>query len=394
MLRLPAAFVSLVAAATLGATVPSPSPLTLVAPTTDPNGYPFNPMWAYQAAGFVSDPKVMYSQNHCPLGDAPEDADPCPMTSSLLPAAPVCNYFQHDGSTPYFGNCTSDNVQIDERTPTFMYAAGFVAFGCYNFDLQDLQWSSVHGHVNWGPATYEGTLRFSDSNQVGDHGPRALGLLPIGDGDVDFMLEPTDHYSGLLAGNRTAARVGLPGNDGMTIEMNIPEVLPKISALPYWHDFQENQEHEVAESATPSPAPAVVIGLLGVDTKHGAHAELHPVYGLAVLYRDGKGAAWNIFARNWGYEGGCSASPHSLGAPGKGSQRAGTLAFKLNVSGYSLDLHNSKGSSTDGEMWESPKLLGNEKALVTVHLETEQNNNIAWYQLALLPTSVPVASMR
>ncbi len=370
------------AIAGLGAAAASRPPLTLVIEQHDLNGYPLNAKWAYQVDGGPI-PSAGFNTSHCPVGDASVDSSPCPGTSPLLSATEVCNFFKHDGALPAFGaGCTTDPVAIDERpTPSLLFSSGFVAFACYYLDNADLMPPSVHGHIDWQPATYTGTLRYSDSNQVGDHGPHFFfGLLPSGDGDLDFMLEPDDHQSGLLAGNRSAQRVGLEGNDGMTVELNIPEVLAKTTALPYWKRFSENLQYEVVASATPSPSPAVVIGLLNVDTKHYAHTELHPVYGLAILDQGSGGRkAWDIFARDWGYGGGCSASRHPL------IPLEHKLRFTLWIpEKYGLDLAKSFGSSLNEQPWDTPISIGPDHVLVaSARFRSPSERAVQWYHLAL-----------
>jgi hypothetical protein len=238
---------------------------------------------------------------------------------------PACNHFLFDDLANGFNKCTADKIYVDERPrPSWWFASGFVTFACYYEkegvqDSQDLLPPSVHGHVDWRPVTYSVDLRFSDSNEVGGDGPRWprwLQILPAGDGDLDVMLEPEDHFSGLLGGNRTVHHVGEGGNDGMTVELNIPEVLPRLNSLPYWSYVSTHLDELARAANTPAPRKAIVIGLLGIETKHLNHTELHPVYGIALASKKNKDTVeWELFARNWGYEGGCSASPHPLTAP-------------------------------------------------------------------------------
>jgi hypothetical protein len=65
---------------------------------------------------------------------------------------------------------------------------------------------------------------------------------------------------------------------------------------------------------------AVVTGLVGIDTVHGASAELHPVYAIAIRTMPEYAAPtsglpadqWAFFARNFGDEGYCSENGHPL----------------------------------------------------------------------------------
>src|SRR5262249_29672942 len=62
---------------------------------------------------------------------------------------------------------------------------------------------------------------------------------------------------------------------------------------------------------------AIMTGLLGLDVQHDGHAELHPIYAMAVRTTESltqgpnpKVDCWAIFARNWGNEGFCSNHDH------------------------------------------------------------------------------------
>ena len=58
---------------------------------------------------------------------------------------------------------------------------------------------------------------------------------------------------------------------------------------------------------------AVIVGLLGLDAVHGAHAEMHPVYGLAIHTDSSEqNDRWQVFARNSGDEGECAGNQHYL----------------------------------------------------------------------------------
>lgn len=258
-------------------------PLNLIVAQRDVNGLPLNPQWNYQSAS---------------LG-AP----------SLLRAEGPCARFHRTSEGVDMHGCTSDGIAVDERSPGAILPP--LAFACAHssplFDrYEDLDTDSVHGHLNWGTATYTGTLSLHDF---------------AADGDWDFMLEPSDHYSGLLAGNR------VDDNDGLTVETNDREVFGALTGSPWWSTLRARVGRH---DTTLHLGRAVVIGLFGIDTKHLAHTELHPVYGLAVNVtdpRDSGRQTWEIFARNWGYEGACSRLFHvaldSAGVP------INALAFAL-----------------------------------------------------------------
>jgi hypothetical protein len=82
----------------------------------------------------------------------------------------------------------------------------------------------------------------------------------------------------------------------------------------WWNGFNDDAHvHALVDH------DARIIGLLGIDTEHGPHAELHPVYVFQVRAPSQKipGGApildtWGIFIRNWGNEGECGGSQHYL----------------------------------------------------------------------------------
>lgn len=356
--------------------------LTLVIAQRDPNGLPFDPHWAYQDLSPAERAGALYADNHCPSADPKADRS---CSGRLLFADRACNHFVPDGTTPTFNGCTSDPVSIDERPhPSLLFSSGILAFACYYLTdgPEELVPASVHGHIDWQPVTFDGTLRFSDANVVGrDAGPRApdfLKVLPIGDGDLDFMLEPSDGYSGLLAGNRTASHIGMLGNDGLTVEINSSEVQPELAALPWWSSLMERLRQYARRTAQLAPMPAIVVGMFGIDTKHLSHTELHPVFGLAVeSARTENTEVWDVFARSWGYEGSCSNALHVLeGANGP----LGRLTFTLPVpAGYTIDA--SASSANDATAWTSSRTGAN--MTVTARLAPPSQREIVWYHLVL-----------
>jgi hypothetical protein len=105
-------------------------------------------------------------------------------TNGRVPdAGQLCNNFHDEGDNLQLGNpsCTTQRPTVDEPSvwsdPAFWtvcQASGGVA-------------GAVHGHINWGLATYTGKLFFTDhSNPV----PSGLG-----DDDYDMTLQRTDQAS-------------------------------------------------------------------------------------------------------------------------------------------------------------------------------------------------------
>ncbi len=248
--------------------------LTLILTGTDPNGFWLNPVWKYQPA-------------------------------ELLDAAKACNGFPR-GSNPVAA-CSKDNVAID--APEYIgLVQRIFAWTCTHFENPGLSADSVFGHVNWRPVTMTGDLYFADY-QFEFPGSILYSTLP-GDGDYDFFLRRHDQ-SVYLSGNST------PANPGITVEFSERETLRHVQHG-WWQEFRRrvfrDRDFSYAADmlADSSGEQDVVIGLLGIDTKHVPHTELHPAYALAARIRDGQGVGWAIFARNWGSEGGCSSQPHDL----------------------------------------------------------------------------------
>jgi hypothetical protein len=250
---------------------------------TDANGFPLNPDWAGQAGR--------------PHGTA-ERPD--------IDATVACDYFHKRGGRLAVEMCTTQPVEVDERRPFRGALPDLLAYACrFVVDPRErLDRSSVHGHINWQVATYTGTVSFDDFQD-----PRISPAHPKpGDGDLDFTLKRTDHRGYVAASS-------LLEDSGMVLEANRHE----LGALdsPWWKGFREAFERP-GRSADARPllhdAPAIAIGLLGIDTKHGAHTELHPLYALfaRVSAAGVRPEHWVYFARDRGYEGACSMHQHFL----------------------------------------------------------------------------------
>jgi hypothetical protein len=233
----------------------------------DPNGIPVNPVWRAQidTGGNKVDvtPCDRFLKNPPPCTDWPTDRDVVPLGSPL---------------------------------------------GIYHYVFERIwHWKPrVHGHVNWGPATYTGRASFED------HQAAKLGLLL--DDDYDLALDVASN-AGLTLGNA----------NGIALEYKASETIEHFTSPPtYWSRLRatvDTDEPFLGLSFNYRQAKtllhdrcAIVIGLLGIDTEHDFSTELHPVWGMAVE-TSAPGAdesAWALFARNWGNEGNLSAHQHVL----------------------------------------------------------------------------------
>jgi hypothetical protein len=178
-----------------------------------------------------------------------------------------------------FKACTHDHPYIDY----FKCGVGGVPCNGHN---------RLKGHVDWGPATFEGRVALL---------PGCWLLL---DGDVDFNLK-------------------VPGFQRLGVEFATYETFKYFSADDWWSGFRFKRylefpligvtHHTGRRGCAASGwrdqlenARAVVTGILGLDNEHEAHPELHPVFALAVqtVAEPGR-SVWQVFVRNWGNQGDC-----------------------------------------------------------------------------------------
>jgi hypothetical protein len=155
----------------------------------------------------------------------------------------------------------------------------------------------VHGHLNWGSATYTGRLTWQGWT-----------------GDTGFW-EDGDYNFGLSVPNNAGLASGTPDDGpGLHLEFNESEV---EFAGPLWKAL-----FEAVQGSSGDPArlvngkTAVVTGLFGIDGVHnGGYSESHPVYAMAVLTSTTQGQnsldqTWDFFIKNFGNEGMCSERQH------------------------------------------------------------------------------------
>ena len=121
-----------------------------------------------------------------------------------------------------------------------------------------------------------------------------------------YVLLPTTHFA-----------ITVRGFSGLTMEFNSSEVIDHMPEG-WWNQLHQAVDSNALHNDWSNPQNMVdgkeakVIGLLGVDTKHHYHAELHPLseWPLKSLRATAVGNLPEVFARNWGDEGGCSRYQH------------------------------------------------------------------------------------
>lgn len=162
----------------------------------------------------------------------------------------------------------------------------------------------LSGHVDWGPATYTGSI----STWYG--GPVHVSR----DGDANFLLA-TEGGGGVVTQADGSVYAGTIG-----VEFSTTETI-RIFETPWWRLFpfrRENyrpiatvfkklQRHPGARGPAPSLTGrhGAVIGLFNIDTVH-PHTELHPAWAVAVQTEANRlREVWQVFARDWGTGGDC-----------------------------------------------------------------------------------------
>jgi hypothetical protein len=255
-------------------TTGTPTPnkaMDLISDTVDPNDLPLNPWWAYEKG-----------VDHLP-GDPQGPPDPerqCGLT-----------YIDPDnvdlGINLVGGHCTTQSPSVNQGTGLNGELCRYAAEN-----------GVLAGHLNWFVSTYAGKIKWDDWS--GTFKP--LHPTKSGDDDYNFFFLP-DSGTGL-----TASR---PQSIGL--EFDSDEVVDRIDKG-WWNDFHKQVDNDGGPDGAAAQsilnAPAIVIGLMGLDSEHGAYSELHPVYGLAIHINSDAGQAgtddWVFLARNYGNEGYCS----------------------------------------------------------------------------------------
>jgi len=256
---------------------PPSAPFDLVWTATDASGLPLNPQWAWQ-------------REH--PGSLPNADTQC---------FPLPGIF----SNP---KCTTQSPSIDNPTG---WNAVWCAAGAQH---------SIHGHVNWMPAIWQGKV-FWESHSA-----------PGTDDDYNINVVP-------------------PSGEGLTVsseghihsEFDSDETIDHFRT-PWWNSFHAAVDRDDASARAMIDGKfGIVVGLAGLDCEHGCATELHPVYALTIHVNDNpQDDTWAIFVRNWGDEGYCSQDQHFLDANRIAFfiPQAGATAVQLNAASTFLTNSN------------------------------------------------------
>ncbi len=304
-LRVAAAALLVVVAVTVAMQIPSPSqsvarllqthcgdtlrPFDLVPESIGPNQEFVNPMFAWQCS--YSGSTVDY-----------------PAPSSL------CNDFRsHHSGDPSSGldlgssPCTSQITGIDYASLRTLGIPAIYWVACHW--PENFADATLSGHANYGLVTYSGTIHW------GDHNP---GFWTGGDDDYSMFLEPPVSEAGKPDATVRGVTKDLPeGHRALQLEFKASETINQFHQS-WWTNFRRTVDRSKdAVAAIIDGHDAVAIGLFGLDVRHQAHSEVHPVFALAIredvaLDRAVQSDRWAIFVRNSGNEGGCAQFDHLL----------------------------------------------------------------------------------
>jgi len=250
-----------------GADCSSAAPMDLVSTEVDENGLLLNPGWGWQT-----------------------------IVGSPAPASQLCNWSYKSGGMPEDGVelCTRQSTQKNTNLGLCM---------------QEGTRGRIAGHVNWQPATYNGTIQWYKHS------------APAADNDDNFYLA-VPNESGYAATNQNLRH-------GIVCEFDAGEVTYRAQST-WWRNFQGAVDRDDGCDDKQDPngcepgrliynKNAIVIGLVGLDCGHADGnywTELHPVYAMAIHTRsDPNDDVWAVFARNFGNEGYCSQGVILLNVP-------------------------------------------------------------------------------
>ena len=159
------------------------------------------------------------------------------------------------------------------------------------------------GHVNWEPATYEGTISFGNYSD---------------DFDWTWNFKPLNE-EGLTKKNHGPVK---DKPEYIHAEFDSRETVNGFLTTT-WRSLRDSFACFEDEPGCPQMTAAarklldgkraIITGLMGLDTEHGGYSELHPVYAMAIEVNPAvDNNTWILFIRNRGNEGFCSRRDHPL----------------------------------------------------------------------------------
>jgi len=194
---------------------------------------------------------------------------------SALPSDAIC-------ATPWLNPCTTQAPSIDMAPwPNTWVSCDWLG-------------GPLTGHANWGPGTYQGTLRWESKSDAG--------------ADDDYSINMTTQDNAGATDGRA---------EGYHIEFDSDETVDNFNST-WWNGFHTLvDEQESAAADEIKDHFALVTGLIDLDCAHPCGGELHPVYTLFMKSNgDPADETWEFFVRNWGNEGGCASDDHQLALDG------------------------------------------------------------------------------
>jgi hypothetical protein len=175
-----------------------------------------------------------------------------------------------------------------------------------NCTHQSLHWNEsdfCHGHMNWLPVEYEATVTWAEHSK---------GWWHLDDDDYFFYVKRPDQAL------KTAGQGDT--RDGIEIEFDSGETVDYWDGTgTWWEQFHGAVDSNDGKTGGPAGNmidghQVIIIGLVGLDTQHEVHSELHPVYAMFVRLPQNIAGQdrWAFFVRNWGIEGGCGSDQEYL----------------------------------------------------------------------------------
>jgi hypothetical protein len=271
-------------------------PFNLVFGARDLNGLPLNPEWAWQC-DYRASVKTR-------LAEYPNPYD-------------ICKGFTYNHTRTALEIGTGCSSQVSEwdvpAESNWLYYD--ICHAKESFPFFPLEKDSfVHGHVNWFPVTYTGRVALENVGDLFSDGDTNLSLYPDASSAPQFSARTV---SGLTPAN-AEGNPDVPEYEGaLHLEYSTPEIEPALGdQLDLWNAKLAAASYFPGQS----PGTAVAVGLMGLDNRHDAKAELHPLYALALREAGGPGGQdpWLVMFRNAGDEGGCSSQDpfkHELATP-------------------------------------------------------------------------------